>query len=112
MRKAGIHHSPDVHEKINPYFEKYFECSEYLKFDKIIPGMDNVIHSLREKYPVKIVSFRSNDITLKEQLSNLGINDIETIIQGYTTKILSDEKARMIQKVVQNPSGWIIGDTL
>lgn len=111
MRKMGLHHSVEEHEIINPYFEKYFECSEYLKQDKIFPGMKEVIHCLQKKYSVKIVSFRANDVTLKEQLSNLGIHDIETITQGYNPNIAIDEKANMIRRVIPNPKGWIIGDT-
>lgn len=112
MRKMGLHHSSEEHKILNPYFEKYFECSEYLKQDKIFPGMKEVIECLQKKYLVKIVSFRSNGKTLREQLSYLGINkNIEIIIQGYNPGVPSDEKARMIKKVIPNPSGYIIGDT-
>lgn len=109
-RNGGVHYPPGVHEKIEPYFAKTFESSEYLKYDTIIPGMLKVIHTLQEKYPIKIVSFRSNDVTLKEQLKYLGINNVETIIQGFRPGIIADEKANMIRKVIPNPKGWIIGD--
>jgi len=112
MRQSGdIIYAPGIRERIEPHFAKAFESSEYLKYDKIIPGMLNVVHTLQEKYPVKIVSFRSNDVTLKEQLKYLGINNVETIIQGFSPGIVVDEKANMIRKVIPNPSGFIIGDT-
>jgi len=111
-RKYGeLKYPIGVREKINPFFEKYFECSEYLlKYDKIFPGMKNVIKCLQNKYPIKIVSFRANNETLKEQLKYLGINNVETIIQGFSPGIPADEKANMIQRVIPNPKGWIIGD--
>ncbi len=111
VRKNGEKYPDGVHEKLFPIFKKLFESSEYLKYDKIIPGMDKVIYSLQEKYPIKIVSFRSNNKNLIKQLKNLGIYNVETIIQGFSPDTPCDEKARMIQKVIPNPSGYIIGDT-
>ncbi len=109
-RNGGIQYPPGIHEKIEPHFAKSFESSEYLKYDTIIPGMLDVIHTLQEKYPIKIVSFRSNNESLLEQLDYLGIHNVETIIQGFSRATVKDEKANMIRKVISNPSGYIIGD--
>jgi len=111
LRKNGNRHSAKLDKKIIPFFDKYFESSEYLKYDKIFPKMKKIIQNIQKKYPVKIVSFRANNETLLEQLSNLGIYNVETIIQGYCSGIPCDEKAKMIQKVIPDPKGWIIGDT-
>lgn len=112
MRRSGTKCYPKgIHEKISPIFEKKFEDFEYLKQDKIVPGMDKVVNTLQKKYPIKIVSFRSNNENLKKQLSLLGIHNVETIIQGYSAGTPCDEKTRMIQRVIPNPSGYIIGDT-
>jgi phosphoglycolate phosphatase len=112
MRKSGdIIYAPGIRDKIEPHFAKSFESSKYLKYDTIIPGILNVIHTLQEKYPIKIVSFRANDITLKEQLNYFGIYNVETIIQGFSPGTTTNEKSNMIRKVILNPSGWIIGDT-
>jgi phosphoglycolate phosphatase len=112
MRKSGdIIYAPGIRERIEPHFAKSFENSEYLKYDTIIPGMLEVIHTLQEKYTIKIVSFRANNETLLEQLDYLGIHDVETIIQGFSPGTRVDEKANMIRKVIKNPSGHIIGDT-
>jgi len=111
-RRNGIHHyPPGIHERIDPYFEQHFESSENLKYDNLFPGMDKVIHSLQKKYSVKIVSFRSNNANLLEQLNNIGIYNVETIIQGFAPGTIVEEKANMIRRVISNPSGWIIGDT-
>jgi len=112
QRKFGeIKYPYGVREKLNPFFEKYFECTEYLlKYDKLFPGMKNVINSLQKKYPIKIVSFRANSITLNEQLKYLGINNVEIIIKGFSHDILAHEKANMIKNVIPDPKGWIIGD--
>jgi phosphoglycolate phosphatase-like HAD superfamily hydrolase len=88
-----------------------FEDPKYLKYDKMVSGMYGVINSIRKKYPIKIVSFRANNKNLTDQLKYLGIHDIEVISQAYHHGINCDEKANMIQKIVPNPSGFIIGDT-
>ena len=112
IRKDGTHSIPEeIRNKIDPYFEKNFEHRDYLKYDTPIPGMLNVVRSLQKEYPIKIISFRSNNVTLLEQLERIGIYDIETIIQGYAPGKILGEKANMIQKVIPNPQGWIIGDT-
>jgi phosphoglycolate phosphatase len=110
-RNGGVHYPPGIHEKIEPHFARTFESSEYLKYDTLIPGMLDVVHTLQEKYPVKIVSFRGNNETLLEQLDYLGIHNVETIIQGFRPGIAIDEKANMIRKVISDPKGFIIGDT-
>ncbi len=111
-RKDGIHSIPEeLREKIDPYFERNFESRDYLKYDITIPGMLNVIRSLQKEYLVKIVSFRSNNVNLLEQLDRIGIHNVETIIQGFAPGKILGEKANMIQRVIPNPSGWIIGDT-
>jgi phosphoglycolate phosphatase len=110
-RSGDIKYPPGIREKLDPYFRNMFESKEYLKYDKIYPGIKDVILNLKEKYPIKIVSFRGNDINLREQLSNFGICGLETIIQEYCSGTPCDEKARMIQRIVQDPKGWIIGDT-
>ncbi len=109
-RNGGIQYPPGIHEKIEPHFAKSFESPKYLKYDTIIPGMLNVIHTLQKKYSIKIVSFRSNNESLLEQLDYLGIHNVDTIIQGFSPGIVADEKANMIRNVISNPSGFIIGD--
>lgn len=112
MRRDGIHHyPPGIHEKIDPYFAQHFESSQNLKHDTIVDGMLNVIHTLQKTYPLKIVSFRSNNINLIKQLNGLGIYNVETIIQGFAPGTIVEEKANMIKNVISNPKGWIVGDT-
>ena len=104
-------HTPEIHAKLSPTFEELFESPEYLCFDRLIHGMDNIIKTLRKEYDVHIVSFRAKDRNLKDQLKGYGIRDINTIIQGFSPGLVVDEKANMIKRVIPNPSGFIIGDT-
>ncbi len=104
-------YSKEEHAKIQPIFDEIFETPEYLCFDRLIHGMENVIIKLQEKYPVHIVSFRTQNENLKNQLKEFGIINVNTIIRGFSPETIIDEKADMIQEVVPNPSGWIIGDT-
>lgn len=111
-RRQGIPtYTKEEHDKISPIFEELFESPDYLCFDRLISGMDNVINILQKKYKIHIVSFRSKKYNLLNQLEEYGIKNVNTIIQGFSSGTVVDEKANMIQKVIPNPSGFIIGDT-
>jgi phosphoglycolate phosphatase len=111
-RRLGIPtYTSEEHKRLDPIFEELFESPEYLCFDRLMHGMDNVVKILQYKYDVHIVSFRAKDQNLKDQLGGYGITNINTIIKGFSPNTVVDEKANMIQRVISNPKGWIIGDT-
>lgn len=104
-------YTTEEHKLLDPIFAELFESKEYLCFDRLITGMDIVVNTLQEKYDIYIVSFRNNKHNLLNQLEGYGIINVNAINQGFSSETVVDEKANMIQKVIQNPSGWIIGDT-
>ena len=100
-----------LQSKIISIFNKLFESPDYLCFDRPINGIKDVILELQKKYKINIVSFRSEDQNLKNQLEEYGFKNFTTIIQGFSFNTVIDEKADMIKRVIPNPKGWIIGDT-
>ena len=104
-------YTQEEHKLLDPIFEELFESPDYLCFDNLIHGMDSVIHTLQKNYDIHIVSFRAKDKNLRDQLAGYGITNFGTIIQGFSSGIVVDEKASMIKRVILNPKGWIIGDT-
>lgn len=104
-------YSKEDEKKIFPIFDEMFESPEYLCFDRLIVGMDNVVNTLQKKYDTHIVSYRAKDKNLRDQLAGYGIKNINTITKGFSHDTPPDEKAAMIRRVIPNPSGWIIGDS-
>src|SRR3989304_6635069 len=90
-------YSKKEHERISPIFEKLFESPEYLCFDRLIHGMNDVVNILQQKYKINIVSFRANEINLLNQLKEYNINNVRPIIQGFSPSTIVEEKANMIK---------------
>lgn len=60
--------------KISRDWKRLIESKEYLKYDKLYDGCANFLLSLSRNFSLILVTARSNEINVKQQLEYLGIN--------------------------------------
>lgn len=101
------------HENFMESFISKIESPYYLKLDKVLPGVFNVLDKFSNENRCFLLSLRRNQDNLIDELNNLGLHKFfQKIISGHTEGKGFELKIKLMKQIIKaKEKTLIVGDT-